>query len=344
LVKSFILQVESSAIILVGVFVLVAILLLIAYKSAKIVSPYERGVVERLGEFKRIVEPGLVFIIPFLEIIRKVDVREVVIDVLPQEVITKDNVGVTVDAVIYYLVMDPKRVLYNVANFEEAATKLAQTNLRDVIGGLSLDETLTSREKINAKLREILDTATDAWGVRVGRVELKRIDPPQDINEAMSRQMKAERDRRAMILEAEGKRDAAINVAQGEKRSRILRAEGEAEAVIKVAEATRKKEILIAEGQAQAIENIFGSIHIGKPTSKLLTYQYLQTLQRMADGQSTKIVVPYDVSSLMGLATTLSEVLKTPSPDEKKSVNTKKIDLAEIVEAKMKKDKKEAKS
>jgi regulator of protease activity HflC (stomatin/prohibitin superfamily) len=322
--SSLILQIEAEGVVPFAIAIIVLlILLIIAQKSVRIIAPYERGVIERLGEFKRTAEPGLTLLVPFLELIRKVDMREVVIDVQPQEVITKDNVGVTVDAIIYYLVMDPKRVLYNVANFQEAATKLAQTNLRDVIGGMALDETLTSRELINAKLRDILDTATDTWGVRVGRVELKRIDPPKDIVDAMSRQMKAERDRRAMILEAEGRRDAAINVAEGDKRSAILKAEGEAEALVRVAEATKKEEILVAEGHARAIENVFGSIHNGNPTSDLLTYQYLQTMQKMADGQATKIVVPYEVGSLMGLASSLSEVLKTPSPEPKKQESKK---------------------
>ena len=300
-----------GTILVAGIFLLV--LLMIAGKIVRIISPYERGVVERLGQFRRIAEPGMTILVPFIESLRKVDMREVVIDVDPQEVITRDNVGVTVDAVIYYLVMDPKRVLYNIANFREAATKLAQTNLRDVVGGLTLDETLTSREMINAKLRQILDQATDAWGVRVGRVELKRIDPPRDINEAMSRQMKAERDRRAVILEAQGQRDAAVNIAEGDKKSRILRAQGEAQARVTVAEATRKEEILVAEGKAKAIENIFGSIHAGKPNSELLMYQYLQALEKMADGQATKIIVPYEVGSLMGLASSLGEILKNPS-------------------------------
>ncbi|MAH21477.1 MAG: hypothetical protein CMO12_01535 [Thaumarchaeota archaeon] len=325
-----------GTILVAGIFLLV--LLMIAGKIVRIISPYERGVVERLGQFQRIAEPGMTILLPFIESLRKVDMREVVIDVDPQEVITRDNVGVTVDAVIYYLVMDPKRVLYNIANFREAATKLAQTNLRDVVGGLTLDETLTSREMINAKLREILDQATDAWGVRVGRVELKRIDPPRDINEAMSRQMKAERDRRAVILEAQGQRDAAVNIAEGEKKARILKAQGEAQATVTVAEATRKQEILIAEGKAKAIENIFSSIHTGKPDSELLTYQYLQALEKMADGQATKIVVPYEVGTLMGLASSLGEVLKSPSTSAKIEA-TKKSEAARKIPTQKKPEK-----
>lgn len=320
-------MVEAGIVIFVSLVVLVVILV-IAAKSVKIVRPYEKGVVERLGRYSRTVDPGLSFIAPFFDTMRKVDLREIVIDVAPQEVITNDNVGVTVDALVYYMVMDPVRVLYNVANFELAATKLAQTNLRNVIGGLTLDQSLTSRESINAQLRDILDTATDAWGVRVGRVELKRIDPPKDVTEAMHRQMKAERERRAAILESEGKREADINIAEGEKRAKILRAEGEAESMIKVAEAKKREEILVADGQAKAIETVFNSIHTGNPTPDLLGYHYLQTLQKMADGKATKIIVPYEVGSLMGLATALGDMLKAPATgaelsEEKKEMSEK---------------------
>ena len=289
--------------------ILLILLIILVKKGIKIVRPYEKGVVERLGKFSRMLNPGIHILIPYVDALINVDIREIVLDVAPQEVITKDNVGVTVDAVIYYLVVDPAKVLYKVGDFREAASKLAQTSLRNVIGELSLDACLTSREVINGKLKVILDNATDPWGVGVGRVELKRIDPPQDINEAMSRQMKAERDRRAVILESEGDRDSRINVAEGQKRSAILKAEGEAQAKIKIAEAKRKEEILVAEGKSKAIENVFKSIHIGNPTNDLLSYQYLQTLEKMADGKATKIVVPYEVSSLMGLAASFKEIL-----------------------------------
>lgn len=323
-------MVPISSVLQVGAFdptpiiislVVLIVILAIAKSSIRIVRPFERGVVERLGRFQHILEPGLSIIMPFVDSVRKVDMREIVIDVQPQDVITEDNVVVTVDALIYYVVMDPQRVLYNVANFQEAATKLAQTNLRNVIGSLTLDKSLTSREMINAQLREVLDTATDSWGVRVGRVEIKRIDPPKDVTEAMHRQMSAERSRRAMVLESDGKREASILVAEGDKKSAILKAEGEAEAIMRVAEARKREEILLAEGQAQAIENVFNSIHVGKPTSDLLAYQYLQTMQKMADGKATKIVIPYEVSGIMGLATALADVVKgvTSSGGEKVS-------------------------
>ena len=216
---------------------LIVALVVIVYVAAavKIVRPYEKGIVERLGKYQRTYDSGLHLIMPFVDRLTKVDMRENVVDVPPQEVITKDNVVVTVDAVVYYEATDPVKLMFNVANFYLAATKLAQTNLRNVIGDMQLDESLTSREKINAALRQILDDATDKWGVRVVRVELQRIEPPVDVTEAMHRQMKAERTKRADILEAEGDKQANITRAEGQKESAILTAEGEAEAIKRVA-------------------------------------------------------------------------------------------------------------
>lgn len=281
------------------VVILVILIIIFVFMGVKIVRPWQKGVVERLGRYNRTVNPGLRFIIPVIEVLRKVDMREMVVDVPPQEVITKDNVVVTVDAVIYYEVTDPVKVLYNVKNFYMAVTKLAQTNLRNIIGDMQLDESLTSREKINANLRVILDEATDKWGVKITRVELQKIDPPQDVMEAMHRQMKAERDRRAAILEAEGVKQSAILKAEGEKQSAILKAEGEAQAIKKVAEAEKYKEIALAEGQAQAIKTVFSAIHEGKPTKDLITIKYLEALQKMADGKATKLFVPYEASGIL---------------------------------------------
>ena len=281
------------------IVILVILIIIFVFMGVKIVKPWQKGVVERLGRYNRTVNPGLRFIIPIIEVLRKVDMREMVVDVPPQEVITKDNVVVTVDAVIYYEVTDPVKVLYNVKNFYMAVTKLAQTNLRNIIGDMQLDESLTSREKINANLRDILDEATDKWGVKITRVELQKIDPPQDVMEAMHRQMKAERDRRAAILEAEGVKQSAILKAEGEKQSAILKAEGEAQAIKKVAEAEKYKEIALAEGQAQAIKTVFSAIHEGKPTKDLITIKYLEALQKMADGKATKLFVPYEASGIL---------------------------------------------
>ncbi len=292
------------------IIVLFVFLLFLALLGIKIVRPYQRACVERLGKYQRTVQPGLNFILPFIERMIKVDMREQVVDVPPQEVITKDNATVTVDAIVYYEVTDPVKVLYNVANFRLATIKLAQTNLRNVVGDLTLDESLTSREKINAKLRDVLDEATDKWGAKVTRVELQRIEPPGDVTEAMHRQMKAERDRRALVLEAEGVRQAAILKAEGEKQSRILQAEGQAQAIQKVAEAERFKLITVAEGEGQAIERVYAAIHKGNPTKDLITIKYLEALAKMAEGQATKLFIPYEAAGILSAVSVIAEALK----------------------------------
>lgn len=303
---------------MIGLIVLIILLFVIAATGIKVVRPFQRGLIERLGKFHREVGPGLHFIVPFFDRMIKVDLREMVIDVPPQEVITKDNVVVTVDAVIYYEVTDAYKVVYNVNNFQFATLKLAQTNLRNVIGELELDQTLTSREKINAKLRTVLDDATDKWGVRITRVEIKKIDPPKDITEAMSKQMKAERTKRAAILEAEGIKQAEILKAEGERNAAILRAEGEAEAIKKVAEANRYKLIAEAEGQAQAILNVFKAIHEGSPTSDLIAIRYLEALKEIANGKATKIFLPIEATSIISSLAGIAEVLrKEPQEGEK---------------------------
>ena len=233
-----------------GIIVLIVILALVVLitlvKSVTIIHQAEKGLVERFGRYKETLDPGLRFLIPYMDSLRaRIDMRETVIDIEPQPVITKDNVTVTVDAVVYYYVTEAKAVRYEVANFYSAISKLAQTNLRNVIGDMSLDETLTSRERINATLRDTLDEATDKWGVRVTRVEVKEIEPPRDISDAMSKQMKAEREKRATILEAEAYRAKQILEAEGDKQNAILVAEGD-----------RQAAILRAEGEAQAIENV----------------------------------------------------------------------------------------
>ena len=284
------------------------IAIIIVMSGIKIVRPWQRGAVEFLGRYIKTVNPGLRIIIPFFEKIRKVDMREQVVDVPPQEVITKDNVVVTVDAVVYYEITDPVKVLYNIANFYMAITKLAQTNLRNIIGDLQLDESLTSRERINTALREILDQATDKWGVRVTRVELQRIEPPSDVTEAMHRQMKAERDRRAAILEAEGIKQSQILRAEGEKRAAILSAEGKAEAIKKVADADKYQKLTVAEGEGQAIERIFAAIHNGNPTKDLIAIKYLEALEKMANGQATKLFVPYEAMATMSSLGVIKEI------------------------------------
>jgi regulator of protease activity HflC (stomatin/prohibitin superfamily) len=305
-------------------------LLIIAVSSIKIVQPFQRGVKERLGKYRETLDPGLRMIVPFVDKIRLVDMREQVVDVPPQEVITKDNVVVSVDAVVYYEPTDPQRLVYNIANFILAVTKLAQTNLRNVVGDMQLDEALTSRDKINLDLRQILDDATDKWGVRVVRVEIQRIDPPPDVMHSMHEQMKAERTRRAVVTEADGRREAAITTAEGEKAAAILRAEGQrqsqilqaqgdAEAVRALAEAERFRQLTVAEGEAQAITTVYNAIHAGDPSPDLLAIKYLEALQGIADGRATKIYLPLDTGgvygSLAGIAELFSGAGEDPADD-----------------------------
>jgi regulator of protease activity HflC (stomatin/prohibitin superfamily) len=296
----------------IGVIIVAVVVFIIAASGIKIVRPWEKGLIERMGKYQRTADSGLTIIMPFLERMIKVDMRELVVDVPPQAVITKDNVVVEVDAVIYYEVTDPVKVTYNVANYYYAATKLAQTNLRNLIGDMALHESLTSRESINTKLRQILDDATDKWGTRVTRVELQRIEPPADVTEAMHRQMKAERDRRAMILEAEG-----------HKQSAILKAEGQAEAIKKVADADKYQKLTVAKGEGEAIQTVFGAIHEGRPTNDLIAIKYLEALQKIADGQATKIFLPLEASGILGSIAGIAELLKEKiSADKPKEKQT----------------------
>jgi regulator of protease activity HflC (stomatin/prohibitin superfamily) len=301
--------------------VLAFLLLLYVASGIKIVRPYQRGLVERLGKYKDTVDPGLRIIIPGIDRMTPVDMREQVIDVPPQEVITEDNVVTSVDAVIYYEATDPKRLVYNVGNFLLAITKLAQTNLRNVIGDMELDEALTSRDKINTSLRTILDDATDNWGVRVVRVEIQRVDPPPDVMSSMHEVMKAERTRRAVVTEAQGSREAAITRAEGEKASAILEAEGrkqrnildaqgQAEATRQVADAEKFRQLTVAEGEAEAIRSVFVAIHDGGATPDVLALKYFEALRHVADGQATKIFLPGDSAGLLTSLAGVADLLR----------------------------------
>jgi regulator of protease activity HflC (stomatin/prohibitin superfamily) len=297
--------------------IIAIVLFIVVSKGATIIRPYQKGIVERLGKYQRTVDSGLTIIVPFFEKIIKVDMREQVVDVPPQAVITKDNVAVEVDAVVYYEVTDPVKVMYNISNFYLAATKLAQTNLRNLIGDLALDESLTSRERINHALRNTLDEATDKWGARVTRVELQRIEPPTDVTQAMHRQMKAERERRAIILEAEGTKTSAILKAEGQKQSQILEAEGKSEAIKRVAEADKYQKLTVAAGEAEAIETVFGAIHKGNPTNDLIAVKYLEALQKVADGHATKIFLPLETSGILGSIAGIGELFKEKAAGSK---------------------------
>jgi regulator of protease activity HflC (stomatin/prohibitin superfamily) len=303
--------------------VLAFLLFVLAFTTIKIVRPYQRGVVERLGRYRGTVDPGLRIIVPFVDRIHMVDMREQVVEVPAQEVITSDNVVVSVYAVIYHEATDAKRLMYNVANFELAVTKLAQTNLRNLIGDLDLDDALTSSAKINTHLRDILDDSTDKWGVRVVRVEIQRIDPPPDVVQSMHHQMQAERTRRAVVTEALGVREAAITRAEGDKQAAILEAQGQSEAIQRLADAEKYRETAVAEGEAAATRSVFTAIHDGNPTPDLLALKYLDALRGIADGKATKIFLPNEMSGLFGAVGGLAELLREPSSDgERRGADT----------------------
>jgi len=295
---------------LVGLLLGFVVFLVLLLKSVILVRPFQKGIVEKFGKYDRTIGAGISFILPFVENVYKVDMREAVIDVPAQEVITSDNVNIGIDAVVYFKVIDPFKIMYNVAMFEEAVSKLAQTNIRNMIGGMKLDDTLASRDNINLQLRKVLGEITERWGVSVTRVEIQNITPPQDIVDAMSRQMKAERTRRAAILEAEGFKNAEVLKAEGKKTAEILDAEGKAKAIETIAEAERKKRSLIAEGDASAISQVFSAMHMGRPTKDILTLKYLETLGKMAEGQATKIFMPFETGGVLSGAAVLGEIFR----------------------------------
>ena len=276
---------------LIGTLVIAAFVLLTLWRTIKIVPQARAGVVERFGRYSRTLNAGLAIVVPFVDRIREmVDLREQVVSFAPQPVITEDNVVVSIDTVIYFQVTDPKAATYEIANFIQGIEQLTVTTLRNVIGGLDLEATLTSRDNINQQLRGVLDEATGKWGIRVNRVELKAIDPPGSIQESMEKQMRAERDKRAAILNAEGVKQSQILDAEGSKQSAILRAEG-----------LREATILGAEGQAQAIATVFAAIHAGDADPKLLAYQYLQMLPQIAQGESNKLwIIPSEFANALG--------------------------------------------
>jgi regulator of protease activity HflC (stomatin/prohibitin superfamily) len=277
--------------VLIVVAVVAALLAaVVVVRAVRIVPQARARNVERLGRYHKTLEPGLNFVIPFVDMVRpKIDLREQVVSFPPQPVITEDNLVVNIDTVLYFQVTDPRAAAYEIANFIQAIEQLTVTTLRNVIGGMDLEETLTSREKINSELRGVLDEATGKWGIRVNRVEIKAIDPPAPIKQAMEKQMRADRDKRAAILTAEGVRQSQILTAEGDKQGAILRAEGE-----------RQSAILKAEGQAQAIGTVFQAVHQNDPDPKLLAYQYLQTLPQLAQSSgNTFWVIPSEVTTAL---------------------------------------------
>src|SRR5215208_7169228 len=276
---------------LIVVLVFAVVVLFVLARTIRIVPQARAGIVERLGRYSRTLDAGLAIIVPFVDRLKPlIDLREQVVSFPPQPVITEDNLVVNIDTVIYFQVTDPKSATYEIADYIGAIEQLTVTTLRNVIGGMTLEDTLTSRDQINAALRTVLDEATGKWGIRVNRVELKAVDPPGTIQEAMEKQMRAERDKRAAILQAEGYKQSQILTAEGEKQSAILKAEGQREA-----------QVLNAQGQSKAIETVFDAIHRGDADPKLLAYQYLQMLPQIAQGESNKVwIIPSEFTAALG--------------------------------------------
>src|SRR3954469_25447147 len=300
----------------IAAIIIAGVVIIVLARMGRIVPRPRAAVIERLGRYVRTATPGLTLLLPFVDRMRPlIDLREQVVSFPPQPVITSDNLTVGVDLVIYFQVTDPRAATYEIANYIQAVEQLTITTLRNVIGSLNLEQALTSRDEINSKLRGVLDEATGPWGIRVARVEIKAIDPPPSIQDAMEQQMRADRNKRALILTAEGQRESAIKTAEGNKAAQILSAEGQKQAAILEAEAERQSRILRAEGeraarylaaqgQAKAIETTFNAIHDARPDPALLAYQYLQTLPQIAQGESNKMwIVPSEFSrALDGLA------------------------------------------
>jgi regulator of protease activity HflC (stomatin/prohibitin superfamily) len=278
-----------AALIVLGVLAL--LVLFVLWRSVKIIPQARAGIVERLGRYNRTLDAGLAIVIPFVDRIRPLlDLREQVVSFDPQPVITEDNLVVSIDTVLYFQVTDAKAATYEIANYISGIEQLTVTTLRNVVGSMSLEDALTSRDEVNNRLRGVLDEATGKWGIRVNRVELKAIEPPSTIREAMEKQMRAERDKRAAILTAEGVKQSQILTAEGEKQSAILRAEGQ-----------RQAAMLNAEGESKAIETVFKAIHAGDADPKLLAYQYLQMLPRIAQGDSNKVwIIPSEFTEALG--------------------------------------------
>jgi regulator of protease activity HflC (stomatin/prohibitin superfamily) len=276
---------------LIVLAVLVVFVLVLLAKTVRVIPQARAGVIERLGRYSRTLTPGLAIVIPFIDRVRPLlDLREQVMSFDPQPVITQDNLVVNIDSVIYFQITDPKAATYEIANPVDAIDMLTVTTLRNVIGGMTLEQTLTSRDQINDQLRGILDEATGKWGIRVHRVELKAVDPPASVKDTMEKQMRADREKRAAILQAEGVKQSQILQAEGEKQSAILRAEGQKQAAI-----------LAAEGQSKAIETVFQAIHEGNPDPQLLAYQYLQVLPQIAQGDANKVwVIPSELTQALG--------------------------------------------
>ena len=304
------------------VIIILIIFAFVAYKSIKIVTQSEVLIIERLGKYSRTASAGMNILVPFIERIRaRVDLREQTMDVQPQSVITKDNVTIKIDTVVFYQITEAKRAVYEIQNLTSSNRNLTQTTMRDVIGKMELDTTLSSRDSINAQLRQILDEATDKWGCKVTRVEIKDIDPPKDIRDSMEKQMNAERNIRAVILEAEGQRQSAITIAEGEKESKILQADAEKESNIRRAEGDKQARILRANGEAEAIrqiaeakarevELVYNAMKNANPDERIVQLKALESLEEVSRGPANKVFIPFDATKTLASLGSMSEVYK----------------------------------
>ena len=302
--------------------VILVFVLIVAFASIKVVRQSEVRVIERLGKYHKTAEAGLNFILPFVDKVRAVvSLKQQTMDVTPQSVITKDNVTITIDTVVFYQITDPVKAVYEIESLQKGIAYIAITTIRDIVGKMDLDSTFSSRDSINNQLRQTLDEATDRWGCKVDRVEIKDIKPPTDIRDAMEKQMNAERNKRAIILEAEGKRQADITLAEGKKQATILYAEAERESSIRRAQGVRESRILEAEGNAEAIKKVadakaqeiaqvYGAIMNAKPDDKLVAIKSLETLEKVADGKANKVFIPFDTTKSMGALGALTEVVR----------------------------------
>lgn len=329
------------------IWVMVAVLaVMVLIRSVRVVRQQQVGVVERLGKFRRTLEPGPHLLVPVIDSVRyTMDMREAVVPFPPQGVITEDNLMVNIDSVIYYQVVDPVRAAYEAQNYIQAIEQLTMTTLRNIIGGLDLEQTLTSREEINQKLRAVLDEATGKWGIKVNRVELRSIEPPATIRDAMEKGARAERDKRAAILTAEGQRQSMILSASGDREASILRAQGDREAAVLRAQADRQASMLRAEGEAQAITTTFSAIHAGKPSQSLLAYQYLRMLPNLARGESNKVwIIPSELNdALKGLGQIAGNVAASAAAsgeevEEDEFSAPERVDVFAEIEAQKKQD------
>ena len=302
--------------------ILLIIMLFIAYKTIKVVKQSEVYIIERLGKFHKVADAGLTIIVPFFDHVRSVvSLKQQTMDVTPQSVITKDNVTITIDTVVFYQIMDPVKAVYEIESLQKGIAYIAITTIRDIVGKMDLDATFSSRDAINTQLRDVLDEATDKWGCKVDRVEIKDIKPPADIRDAMEKQMNAERNKRAIILEAEGKRQADITLAEGTKQATILNAEAERESSIRRAQGLRESKILEAEGNAEAIKKVaeakaeeikmvYGAIMQSKPDDKLVAIKSLEALKDVSNGTANKVFIPFDATKALGALGAIGDIAK----------------------------------